>query len=120
MAQGVSGAVQDRGSIYDYVPYLIAGVKHGKQDLGIKSIREMHKCLYSGELRFERRSAAARGEGLFFIKPVSKTGWETGFSARNLDRLLDMFFGRKKEQAFLQETGSLTSLKTGQAEACFL
>ena len=67
MAQGVSGAVQDRGSIYDYVPYLIAGVKHGKQDLGIKSIREMHKCLYSGELRFERRSAAARGEGLFFI-----------------------------------------------------
>ncbi|CBY36059.1 unnamed protein product [Oikopleura dioica] len=63
VAQGVSGAVQDRGSIYDYIPYLIAGVKHGKQDLGIKSIREMHKCLYSGELRFERRSAAARGEG---------------------------------------------------------
>lgn len=66
--------MQDRGSIYDYIPYLIAGVKHGKQDLGIKSVRDMHKALYSGELRFERRSAAARGEGkIYFIIYVLKS-----------------------------------------------
>merc|ERR1719402_755220 len=58
VAQGVSGAVQDRGSIYDYIPYIIAGVKHGKQDLGTRSIRALHESLYTGALRFEKRSAA--------------------------------------------------------------
>jgi len=63
VAQGVSGAVKDRGSIYDYIPYIIAGVRHGKQDLGTKSVKSLHEELYNGGLRFEKRSAAARGEG---------------------------------------------------------
>uniref|UniRef100_A0A7S3A126 Inosine-5'-monophosphate dehydrogenase n=3 Tax=Rhodosorus marinus TaxID=101924 RepID=A0A7S3A126_9RHOD len=63
VAQGVSGAVADKGSVRKYLPYLIQGVKHGFQDLGVKSVDELHKNLYSGTLRFQIRSAAAQTEG---------------------------------------------------------
>jgi IMP dehydrogenase len=63
LAQGVSGAVVDKGSIVDYVPYLAQGVKHALQDLGFRSVKEMHQALYSGELKMERRSPSAQREG---------------------------------------------------------
>merc|ERR1712072_997084 len=63
VAQGVSGSVQDKGSLRSYMPYLVQGVKHGMQDVGASSIEELQRQLYGGELRFELRSPAAQREG---------------------------------------------------------
>jgi len=63
VAQGVSGAVVDKGSLRHYLPYLILGVKHGLQDIGVESIATLHQSSDSGALRFELRSPAAQREG---------------------------------------------------------
>merc|ERR1719409_1653499 len=63
VAQGVSGSVQDKGSLHHYVPYLVQGLKHGMQDLGARSVDILQGQLSSGELRLELRSPAAQREG---------------------------------------------------------
>mmetsp|Transcript_4498 Transcript_4498/g.9766 ORF Transcript_4498/g.9766 Transcript_4498/m.9766 type:complete len:191 (-) Transcript_4498:109-681(-) len=63
VAQGVSGSVQDKGSIHNYMPYLCQGLKHGLQDLGVRSVASLPEKLHAGELRFELRSPAAQREG---------------------------------------------------------
>jgi IMP dehydrogenase len=63
VVQGVSGAVLDKGSLFEFVPYLIQGLKHSFQDMGTRDIAALHENLYSGKLRFELRSPSAQMEG---------------------------------------------------------
>ncbi len=63
VAQGVSGAVMDKGSLNDYIPYLLQGLKHSFQDMGVRNMKHLHQALDSGDLRFEIRSAMAQREG---------------------------------------------------------
>jgi len=63
VAQGVSGAVVDKGSVSRYVPYLRQSVAIGLQDLGVDSVQMLHSLMRNGELRFELRTHAAQREG---------------------------------------------------------
>lgn len=61
--QGVSGTVLDRGSLVDYVPYLMKGLQQSFQDMGCRDMNQLREALYSGTLRFEHRTPAAQAEG---------------------------------------------------------
>ena len=61
--QGVTGTVPDRGSLVDYVPYLVKGLHQAFQDMGMRTVPILRDALYSGGLRFEHRTAAAQAEG---------------------------------------------------------
>jgi len=63
VAQGVSGAVVDKGSLHRFLPYQAQSIRHGLQDAGTPSIDDLHSRLFDGRLRFEVRSSAAQREG---------------------------------------------------------
>ncbi|CAO3591682.1 unnamed protein product [Absidia cylindrospora] len=63
VAQGVVGNVVDKGSVRNYLTYLITGVQHSLQDIGTVSVEQFHKDVASGKVRFEKRTAAAQMEG---------------------------------------------------------
>ncbi|KAG2545485.1 inosine-5'-monophosphate dehydrogenase-like [Panicum virgatum] len=63
VAQGVVGAVADKGSVLRFIPYTMQAVKQGFQDLGASSLQSAHDLLRSETLRLEVRTGAAQVEG---------------------------------------------------------
>jgi IMP dehydrogenase len=59
--QGVVGSVSSKGSLNDFIPYLIQGVKHGFQNIGIKNIIHAHQ--HTNITKYQIRSVSAQLEG---------------------------------------------------------
>ncbi|RKP03377.1 hypothetical protein CXG81DRAFT_9643 [Caulochytrium protostelioides] len=63
VAQGVVGAVVDKGSVKKFLSYLTIGVQHSLQDIGSPSAAQFHADVANDKVRFEKRSASAQLEG---------------------------------------------------------
>lgn len=63
VAQGVTGAVVDKGSVKKFMAYLIAGLQHGLQDIGTMDIASLQAGVQNGTIKFEKRSPSAQLEG---------------------------------------------------------
>ncbi|KAI8846737.1 hypothetical protein BC829DRAFT_445047 [Chytridium lagenaria] len=62
VAQGVSGAVVDKGSVRGSW-ILTTGLQHGLQDIGSVSLESLREEVVTGKVRFQKRTASAQMEG---------------------------------------------------------
>ena len=78
VAQGVSGAVTDKGSVKTLIPHVMRGVRLGLTNVGCGSVVELHDTLNSQELRFELRTAAGigrkPGKGMRYVSESGSVG----------------------------------------------
>ena len=63
VAQGVSGLVVDKGSMFDLAPYITQSLRQSFQDIGVRSIPQLHEAVAAGEILYEQRSPSAQREG---------------------------------------------------------
>lgn len=63
VAQGVAGAVHDKGSVTKFLPYLYTGLQHSLQDMGVIDLPSLKRGVGAGKVRFELRTSAAMAEG---------------------------------------------------------
>ena len=63
VAQGVTGAVVDKGTVKKFLGYLYTGVQHGFQDIGVTDVFSLQNGVSNGDVRFEKRSPSAQLEG---------------------------------------------------------
>jgi len=61
--QGVEGFVVDKGPLRTFLPYLAQSLRHSMQEIGCRTIEELHNALDNSRLRFELRSFSAQREG---------------------------------------------------------
>lgn len=77
VAEGVSGLVPSRGSIHEWIPVLLQGVRQGFHKLGHASIIQLHEKLIQNEIELERRSEGSKREGdvhnIFQLPQTSET-----------------------------------------------
>ncbi len=62
LPQGVSGHVQYKGSIHEWIPLIRDGIILGFHVLNCRNINELHDKMYAGEIRFERRTLGSLRE----------------------------------------------------------
>lgn len=63
VAQGVTGQVNDKGSVLRFINYLITGMQHSLQDMGVLDLAALRAAVEAGKVRFELRTASAQIEG---------------------------------------------------------
>ena len=63
VSQGVVGAVMSKGSLRDYIPYMIQSIKHGIQYIGANTIPLLHSMNQNGNICYEIRSQQSQKDG---------------------------------------------------------
>ncbi|NGX57512.1 MAG: Inosine-5'-monophosphate dehydrogenase [Chlamydiae bacterium] len=61
--EGVTGMVSSRGSIAEWIPCIMQGVRQGLHKLGMKGIDDIHRKVAQNQIKIERRSEGAKREG---------------------------------------------------------